>query len=50
MADVLAVALEWAARAGPPNAVFVAALLTRPAVWTNRLLAAVDKRLGGSDE
>lgn len=46
MPDVLAVALEWAARAGPPNAVFVAALLTRPSTWTRKLVELVDSRFG----
>jgi len=49
VSDVLAVALEWAARSGPPNALFVAALLTRPSVWTNRLLDAAKRRFGGSE-
>lgn len=50
MPDVVAVALEWAARSGPPNALFVAALLTRPSTWTNRLVTAADRRLSGGTE
>lgn len=34
MADALAAAAEWAAREGPPNLVFILALLTSPARWS----------------
>jgi len=35
MADILARAVEWAAADGPPNAVFLIAVLTAPWLWAD---------------
>lgn len=48
MSDVVAVAVDWAAATGAPNAVVVLALLTSPATWSKRAVAVVRKRFGGS--
>jgi hypothetical protein len=54
MADIIARAVEWAASPGPPNAVFLVAVLTAPWLWAGyakdgaqRLL---DRVTGGSSE
>lgn len=39
--SLLAPAVEWAVQHGPPNWVFVVALLTRPAVWAKYVKKAV---------
>lgn len=38
-------AIEWAASRGPPNWLFVLALLTRPASWTGAAIGLVRERL-----
>jgi hypothetical protein len=43
-------ALEWAVATGPPNWLFVVALLTRPSTWTSTVVDAARSRLGGGDE
>lgn len=50
MPDALAEFTAWAARAGPPNLVFVLALLTRPAQWTQRALGVLDQYLGTKEK
>lgn len=35
MSAIIAQAVEWAAKPGPPNAVFVLALLTAPWLWAD---------------
>lgn len=50
MADVFAVAMDWAASTGAPNALVVLALLTSPATWSKRAVAIVRKRLGVADD
>lgn len=44
--------VQWAATNGPPNAVFVVALLTKPASWSKRAVGAANKYLpgGSADE
>ncbi len=37
MADVIQPALDWATAAGPPNWVFVLALLTAPHLWAKQI-------------
>ena len=50
MADVTAVALDWAASTGAPNGLVVLALLTSPSTWSKRAVAFVRQRLGGSSD
>lgn len=42
-------AIDWATTAGPPNWVFVLALLTRPARWSSAAVAIVEARLLDGD-
>jgi len=42
-------AIAWATSAGVPNWLFVLALLTAPARWSNTAVRLVRSRLGGSD-
>ncbi|SEF56065.1 hypothetical protein [Halobellus limi] len=49
MADVTAVAAEWLAATGAPNAVVILALLTSPATWSKRAVAFVRQRIGADD-
>lgn len=49
MTEVLRAALAWAAADGPPNAVFVVALLTSPARWSRWAADRVGSYLGGGD-
>jgi len=48
MTDPATAAFEWAARAGPPNVVFVLALLTRPSTWSKKAMQIVEDRFGSS--
>lgn len=50
MSEVVAVALEWAAATGAPNAVVVLALLTSPSTWSRRAVAVVRQRLGAAGD
>jgi len=47
MSEVVAAAAEWAASSGPPNALFVVALLTSPARWSRWAADRVGSYLGG---
>jgi len=50
MGDVVAAAADWAASSGPPNAVFVVALLTAPWRWSKWARDRVGAFLPGGDE
>lgn len=43
-------ATEWAAASGPPNGVFLFAVLTSPAVWSRRAVQLLRERLGRRGE
>jgi len=43
-------ALDWAVASGPPNWVFVLALLTSPARWSSATVAIVRSRLLDVDD
>jgi len=53
MADLIGAAFEWAVSAGPPNWVFVLALITTPATWSNmvrkRIRPLLDRMLPGKE-
>jgi len=53
MGELIAAALEWAIAAGPPNWVFVLAVVTSPATWSNavrkRLRPLLDRVLPGKE-
>jgi len=42
-------ATSWATATGPPNWLFVVALLTHPKVWSESAIAAIKKRLGSRE-
>lgn len=42
-------AVQWATADGPPNWMFVLALLTTPAMWSRRVTALAKRRLGGQE-
>jgi len=46
MSELVQAAVEWAAANGPPNWVFILALLTAPARWTSIAIEMVQSRLG----
>lgn len=50
MSEVAQAAAQWAAANGPPNAVFVVALLTSPARWSKWAAEQVGARLGGGSD
>lgn len=45
MADILARAVKWAAADGPPNAVFLIAVLTAPWLWAGYAKQAAKRLL-----
>jgi len=49
--DLVQPATDWATANGPPNWVFVVALLTTPHLWASRISAVgtrlIDRYLGG---
>lgn len=50
MTEVVAAAARWAASNGPPNAVFILALLTSPARWSRWAADRVGSYIGGSSD
>jgi len=50
MSEPMTAAIEWMARNGPPNWVFIVAVLTRPMAWSRYIMQLVEKRLGIRDE
>lgn len=46
---MIASAAEWATTSGPPNWLFVAAILTHPKTWSELLLSVAVERLGGNE-
>lgn len=50
MNAILTETMQWAAEPGPPNAVFVAVLLTAPYLWSNKVRSFVRERFGGSGD
>lgn len=40
-------AASWATSTGPPNWVFLVAVLTTPSRWTNIVMTRLQQRLGG---
>lgn len=53
MSEFVTAAVEWATNPGPPNWVFVLALLTTPAYWSDKVRKwvgrLIDKRFGGGE-
>jgi len=45
MSALVDVAIEWAAARGPPNWMFVLALLTTPSRWSRTIVSVVRARL-----
>jgi hypothetical protein len=48
--SVVGPTVEWLGATGAPNAVVIAALLTRPATWSRAVVAAVRSRFGSADD
>jgi hypothetical protein len=45
MSEFATVAVEWLTRPGPPNWVFLLALLTAPAYWSEKAMRRVSELL-----
>jgi len=43
-------AIDWAARSGPPNGVFVLALLTHASTWSRSAVRFARERIGLDDD
>jgi hypothetical protein len=43
--ELLGPVISWATEAGPPNWLFLLAVLTRPAVWSKSVVEAARRRL-----
>jgi len=43
-------ALEWLAANGPPNWLFLVAVLTSPARWSSTAWSIIDERLSGRED